>query len=38
MSNFLNMVRKDSAEYEKRAYERANAVYDEILKNLNGEK
>ena len=38
MSNFLNMVRKDSAEYEKRAYEQANAVYDEILKNLNGEK
>lgn len=38
MNNFLNMVRKDSAEYEKRAYEQANAVYDEILKNLNGEK
>ena len=38
MSNFLNMVRKDSAEYEKRAYKQANAVYDEILKNLNGEK
>ena len=38
MSSFLNMVRKDSAEYEKRAYEQANAVYDEILKNLNGEK
>lgn len=38
MSNFLNMVRQDSAEYEKKAYEQANAVYDEILKNLNGEK
>lgn len=38
MSNFLNMVRQDSADYEKRAYEQANAVYDEILKNLNGEK
>lgn len=38
MSNFLNMVRQDSTEYEKRAYEQANAVYDEILKNLSGEK
>ena len=38
MSNFLNMVRQDSAKYEKRAYEQANAVYDEILKNLSGEK
>lgn len=38
MNNFLNMVRQDSAEYEKHAYEQANAVYDKILKNLNGEK
>lgn len=37
MSEFLGMVRQDSLEYEKKAYERANAVYDEILKNLNGE-
>lgn len=37
MSDFLGMVRQDSIEYEKKAYERANAVYDEILKNLNGE-
>lgn len=38
MSEFLGMVRQDSAEYEKKAYERANIVYDEILKNLNGGK
>lgn len=38
MSEFLGMVREDSREYEKKAYERANAVYDEILKNLNGGK
>lgn len=38
MGEFLGMVRQDSAEYEKKAYERANAVYDEILKNLNGGK
>lgn len=37
MREFLGMVRQDSIEYEKKAYERANAVYDEILKNLNGE-
>lgn len=38
MNLFLNMVREDSTEYERKAYERANVVYDEILKNLNGEK
>lgn len=38
MNYFLDMVREDSAEYERKAYERANAIYDEILKNLNGEK
>lgn len=38
MSELLDLVREDSAEYERKAYERANAVYDEILKNLNGGK
>lgn len=38
MNKLLDMVREDSAEYERKAYERANAVYDEILKTLNREK